>query len=809
MKIINRKIKILIIFAILGVLAHTAFTQVPPSFMQDYSRQQGPSSYRPYLQDSTAAENLYVQQKLAQERMGSQQYFRINDSLSLFTNIDTVLGLPITFQDTLRFVMVKDTVLIDSLSFYKDVEELGQMMPDGKRRIVVRRKKIPKDVTRLQRYESIFFKTANPPIFSNTTSSVSGDYPLKEGDDLVLTVWGAVEKETRLKINNQGNINVESVGIISLKGTTLAAAEAILKTRLSKIYSGINRGQTFVNLRIEMLSPIKIFILGEVEKPGAYVFHGNTTVFQALYMSSGPNKNGSVRSVQVARQDSIFNVDLYDYLMHGQNAKGAVLVDGDIVFLPRAKILAGVDGAVGRPAIYELKEGEDIAKLLSFAGGINSDAAEQNMILKRVFPDGRTDFETVSKPDDYINGKDSLKLRDGDTLYVFKSSEKSMQNATILGAIKYPGTYQLKPGMTAADLVKISGGLQEEGYPGRVHIFRYHPQGGTKLASQNLSDEKSTPLNPRDTLVVYSLKDMFVQDSVSIGGAVLKPGYYPYYDGIDAKDLILLAGGYTIEAMKKSVSVSRLDKSAANTVKSTTYPLSGVFDDKGDQRLKLLAWDHVEVPYNTDFYRPELVYLSGAFKNPGVYSLTKPEETIQSLIERAGGFLSEAHLEGARFYRNSLPQLDTTRISLADIPKEMKLIGLDLPRALKKDKRYNIGLMDSDSIYVPPRAVSVQVSGEVGAITNVLWKKGAKAEWYVYQAGGYRITGDPDRLMIKYADGSVSLASEADRDPDPGAEVIVPYKRPPEETHWTTYVAAFSTVITALSTILVVALSFR
>ena len=82
MKIINRKIKILIIFAILGILAHTAFTQVPPSFMQDYSRQQVPSSYRPYLQDSAAAENLYVQQKLAQERMGSQQYFRINDSLS-------------------------------------------------------------------------------------------------------------------------------------------------------------------------------------------------------------------------------------------------------------------------------------------------------------------------------------------------------------------------------------------------------------------------------------------------------------------------------------------------------------------------------------------------------------------------------------------------------------------------------------------------------------------------------------------------------------------------------------------------------
>jgi len=743
------------------------------------------------------AELFYIQQMLGQERQrNTTSRTQGRDSINLFLGSDSALGIPSTLMDTLSYVMVVDTIPIDSLSFYNDIEELRKMTPDGKKRIVLRKKKVPKDAAVLRRYESDFFKTANPSIFSGVTSNVGGDYPIKPGDELVLTIWGAVEKETKLQVNNQGKINVESVGLVSLNGVTLAAAEGILKTKLSKVYSGISSGKTFVNLRFESLSPVKVFLLGEVEKPGAYVFYGNTTVFQALYMSEGPNQNGSVRSVQIARADSIFSVDLYDYLMHGRNANRATLFDGDIVFLPRAKILAEIDGAVGRPAIYELKEGEGVAQLLSFAGGINPDAAEQNMVLTRIYPNGRKDYETISKPNDYISGKETLLLKNGDALKVFKSVEEPMFHATILGAVKYPGTYQLKDSMTVTSLVDVSGGLLDAGYSGRVHVLRTVPHGGYQLFSQNLDSEESIGIRSRDTLVVYNLKDMFRPDSVSIGGAVLNPGYYQYYEGMDAKDLVLLAGGYLANSKRGSLFIGHLDIDG-RTVKRVEHSVNQSYDSYNNTKIKLQPWDHVEIPYDSNFYRPELVVLSGAFKRPGVYSLSHPDETLESLIRRAGGFLDEAYLDGTRFFRRSMLENDTTRID-----STFGLVGIDISKVLKKEVRNNITLMNGDSIHVPQRAISVRVYGYVGATTNVLWKRGASVRWYLSQAGGVSIDGDEGRALIKYANGSVALASEAERGPDPGSEIFVPYRKPPEPVVWTQVVTAFGTIAQALSTLL-------
>ena len=786
------------ILIILIILAQTAFSQFIPANIDDKSMEEMMSRYKTSPGSPSASEKFYIQQMLEQERKGKtpafQTLFPKNDSADSDTS--TTFGKLLNYpQDTISFVMIIDTVSVDSLNFYEDIEELKNLTPDGKKRIVIRKKKIPKNTEGLQRYESNFFKTANPSLFSGVTSIVSRDYPLKPGDNIVLTIWGAVEKEIPLKINNQGMVNVESVGLISLNGTTLASAEGIFKVKLSKVYSGISRGQTFVNLRVENLSPVKVFILGETEKPGAYVFHGNTTVFQALYMAGGPSKDGSVRSIQIARADSIFNIDLYDYLMYGKNSNGATLFDGDIVFLPRAKILAGINGAVGRSAIYELKEGEGIAQLISFAGGINPDAAEQNMVLKRIYQDGRKDYETILKPGDYINGSNLLALQNGDSLLVFKSVEESMRNATILGAIKYPGTYKLEDNMSTVDLVNISGGLLEAGYSGRVHVLRIVPQGGYQLLSQNLNGEKPIALEPRDTLVVYSLKDMFKPDSVSIGGAVFKPGYYSYYEGMDAKDLLLLAGGYLAQSKRSSLSISRLNEDK-RTVKNSTYSISKDYDENKDERIKLSPWDHVEIPYDSNFYRPELVVLHGAFRKPGVYSLNYQDETLENLINRAGGFSEEAYLDGAKFFRRSIAMNDSL-----ELYPTLGLVGINISKTLKKEERNNISLMDGDSIYIPVKPISVKVWGEVGLTTNVLWKKGSDAKWYINQAGGLKITGDEKRVMIKYANGSVTLASEADREPDPGSEIFVPYKKPPEPIVWTQVVSAVGTIISAIGTV--------
>lgn len=754
------------------------------------------------------SELLYMQKMMQQERLSGskggakalQSSMRRNDSASLLVSPDSsMLGGPRQIADTLMYTVVLDTIPVDSLAFYEDqIEEMQGFTPDGKGKIVKRKKKVPRHSV-ARRYELTVFETANSSIYGSTTSGVNGDYPIKAGDKLVLTLWGEVEKEYPITVNNQGKVTVEGVGMVGLNNANLAEAEAILKGKLSRIYSGILRKATFVNLRVEELSPIKVFILGEVSKPGGYVFHGNTSVFQALYQAGGPNEKGSVRMVQITREDTVFQLDLYQYLMYGKKPEPSVLLDGDVLFLPRASILAEAKGDVGRPAIYELKPGEGVTELLEFAGKVNPTAADQGMVVERLFSGGRKDFNSIAAPKAYAVGGEKYPLQDGDVLQVFQSAEPSSLSVTILGSIKYPGTYQFLEGMLAPDLVKVAGGPTEQTYEGRIQVLRPVAKGGYNLFSQSLTGP-GIALKARDTLIVYSARDLHKTDSVTISGAVAKPGSYEFYEGMTAKDLVLLAGGFTPQREEGKLRLDRLNATGRGTHTQVLTIADNYDAEASGSAIPLKPWDHVEVPVNPDFHRPEKVVLHGAFRKPGTYNLLHPGETLSELVKRSGGFQDEAYLDGAQFYRHAL---------VRDTLDTLGQIGLDLQKALKGDGRNNVQLQHGDSLYVPILKVSVRVTGEVGFPTNVLWRKGRPADWYVSQAGGFNLYSDPDRVMIKFANGSIVLASQADRDPDPGSEIIVPYKKPPEPVQWTQVVSAFGTILTALAAFVIAYATYK
>lgn len=709
-----------------------------------------------------------------------------NDSSSLFLNDDSLLAAPSKDQmDTMTYILKKDTISVDSLR-YQDSSIVKKMGLTKDRRQMVVMRKIPYTPKKsLTRYDLDVFAQTPASLFGSTTNGINGNYPIKPGDDLVLTIWGEVEKEYPAKVNNQGKVMIEGIGLVSLNNTNLGQAEEILKVKLGKIYSGIGRGRTFVNLRLEKLSPIKIFVLGEVGKPGGYVFYGNTSVFQALYLAGGPSKNGSVRNVQITRSDTVMNVDLYEYLMKGIIPEPSVLHDGDIVFLPRASILAGIKGDVGRPGIYELKTGESVKELLSFSGQVNATAASQKMVMQRILPDGRPDYLTLDTPENFLKGTTAFPVQDGDTLQVFASSEKSRDHATIIGAVKYPGTYQLSPDMKVTDLLTVAGGMLEETYQGRLQVLRTLPGGGFQLLSQSMSGA-AIALLPRDTVVVYSMKDLHTADSVTISGAVAHPGRFEFLDGMAAKDLILKAGGFLANRQKGTVRLEHVRKDSRG-MEVELVSIQDNYEADANSQTKLKPWDHMEVPVDPNFYRPQKVKLAGAFKTPGEYSLLYPGEKMKSLIERAGMFQEDAYLDGAQFFRNS---------------DSIGQIGFNITDAMAGVATDNIQLQNGDSIWIPIPKVHIRVVGEVGYPCNVLYKPGKSIAWYITQAGGFRASSDLGRVMIRYANGAVSTEFDAERDPDPGSMIIVPYKEPPPAVNWYQVASTAATILGTVATLL-------
>ncbi len=662
--------------------------------------------------------------------------------------LDSLLSGP-QQSDTSTFGLANDTdtLIVDST---------------GRRRLV--HKPPPK------RYEQRIFQSVNRSAFANAVGAVGRDYVLGPGDAVTLFMWGDKEKEYNLVLDSQGAVFLEGVGIVPISGMTVDQAEKELRERLSRIYSGIKRGTMNISLTVGQPGPKKIFVLGDVKVPGGYVFTGHTSVLSVMYYAQGPTDIGTVRNIILNRSGKQYKLDLYDYLMRGEIPKPDVLQDGDVIFVGRAQLLVDIAGDVGRPATYEMKKGEGIKDLLAYAGGLNPTAARQTMTLQRIFPDGRVDYINLPPPQDFLSGKAEFELHDGDKLLVDKSTEPTHDFYTISGPVKYPGTYESDDITSVQVLIQKAGGLREDAFLGRIHVVRFHPDGSSELFAY--SADKTSPdsivLKPKDEVILYSVKDMYLPDSVQIAGAVFHPGKFEFRQGMTVKDLVMEAGGFLPEHEAGKALVFRGDSHERRVKQIDVSMQPGL--DKSPENIELQPYDVVQIPVDPRWYRKEVVTLNGLFLHPGDYALLHPDEKLASVIERAGGFKPDAYVEGARFFRHK---------------DSVGRVGIDVEEAVRhRDSKQNITLMGGDSLFIPERSNTVKVIGEVGFETSVLYREGASVGYYIDKAGGFTRRSEKDRVVVQYANGETSTEGIFNRKPDAGSVIYVPQGPEPKQIDW-------------------------
>lgn len=639
-----------------------------------------------------------------------------------------------------------------------------------------------------QRYETRLFSRALPSAFYNRMGVLSADYPVKAGDQLVLSLWGAVEKEYSLKVNSQGKVFAEGIGLVSLNGMSLGQAEKLLRSKLLKVYSGIAQGRISVNLRPESVEPNKVFVMGDVERPGGYDLPGGSNVFMALYRAHGPNAIGSVRQIKIRRSngDSL-DIDLYELLFNGVQADQSTLRDGDLVFVPRAQKLVKIQGDVGRPAIYELKGDEGVQQALAYAGGVNSTAGHV-LSVWRLQADGRAEVMDLGAPRDYTVGAKNEPLFDQDSLVVRSSSLESQQFVELIGAVHYPGLYRFEPGLSVRQAVDLAGGLREDGYTERVVVRRPRPDSSFLYLADRYTNPQGLELRAKDRLIVLSTKDLRANRMVSVAGAVKFPQEFEWQPHISAKNLVALAGGYLPNHQKGVLLIERLNPGTQQVSIIEVNGEDGLALGSEDP-MYLEPGDRIVAPVDPNWYEQELVSLTGAVRNPGRYALTKNRETITEFIGRKAIFDENAFLQGGRLYRQR--------------GESYFLVNFDFEDAVHGSLKRPVTLMHGDSIYVPYEQLTVQIKGEVVSPGDVLWVKGWDIDDYINAAGGLTLTGDEDRIVITYANGRKSNRDRAEMDPDPGSVIEVAYIKPPEPIRWTEVVSAFGTIITGLAAFII------
>lgn len=301
-------------------------------------------------------------------------------------------------------------------------------------------------------FGSDFFSTYQSTFMPINEPNLSSEYIIDFGDTLEIQLIGQQDFTEELQIKRDGSINMPDIGKIKIAGLSLGDAISLIKAKVSSSFIGT---EVFVSLT--SIRDINVLVSGNAYSPGIYTISGNSNMLHALGVAGGINKYGSYRSINLIRnQEIIESLDMYDVLITGSYNSKTKLQPGDIIFVEPVKKLVAVDGAVKRPAIYELKDGQKLSDILDYANGIDIRADMSNIFLERIL-DGKVRPIQISN----INEFDEINAEDGDKIFIRKYPYR---NVEVLGSVLKPGKYLMSEGETVEDLISKAGGYTKNAY---------------------------------------------------------------------------------------------------------------------------------------------------------------------------------------------------------------------------------------------------------------------------------------------------------------------------------------------------------
>lgn len=357
------------------------------------------------------------------------------------------------------------------------------------------------------------------PVFNIATPS---DYRLGANDEVLIDIWGEAEENFKQSISPDGTVTLENVGVVSLAGLTVREAQDRINTFLSKQYTGISDGSVKVEFSIGQLRTIKVNVVGEVEVPGTYNLPSLATLFNALYMAKGTNEIGTLRDIKLYRGGKeIASLDVYDYLIKGASSDNYRLQDNDVIMVGPYQNLVIASGKVKRPRIFELKKGESLSDVITFAGGFTGDAYTKNIQVNR--KNGATyQIATVEKAN-----MPGFIMQDGDSLNVGQTVKRFDNRVTVKGAVWKEGFYEIGRAKTLLGLIKIAEGLKGEAFTKLAHITRTRPDFKREVIAINIDDiyngrASDIELQPEDELYIPSIYDIQERNYILVKGEVNK-----------------------------------------------------------------------------------------------------------------------------------------------------------------------------------------------------------------------------------------------------------------------------------------------
>ncbi|WP_425390047.1 SLBB domain-containing protein [Ekhidna sp.] len=632
------------------------------------------------------------------------------------------------------------------------------------------------------------------------------NYVLGPGDEVIIDVYGASEITYQQVISPDGNILVSGVGPISLSGLSVEEAKNRTFNRLSTIYSGLKgrNPNTYLQFSIGNIRTIKVNVVGNVKRPGTYSLSSFSSAFNALYAAGGPNEDGSMRNIEVIRNnEKIATLDIYKYFYFGESGGNPQLRDEDIIVVRPYQNRVKFAGSVKQPAIYEFMDGESVDDLLKVSGGFTPEGKKDYLNIFRL-GNGRKTVKTVIK-----NEFDSSSLVGGDSIYVAPIPSYYSGRIKVEGAVHYPGYYELTENLTLSEILKVVE-VSRNAFKERGNIIRLNNDLSFSNVTFNVSNvlegKEDHELLEDDLIRVASIFDVEERKNVTILGEVKNGGKYPFVEGMTVEDLVTISGGLLSSANTSSVEVARrVSKDSKEFRTAFLFDFSiaeNLETDTSASTFVLEPFDVVTIKATALFRTQKTVKIEGEVMKPGVYALETEEDKITDLIARAGGLTTYAYPKGASLIRDlSINDDVTTETSIGNTYRRQQLeglikrdsldeigeeyvdregVGIELDKALSDpDSKHNIILQDGDVISLPKQLQTVRVRGEVLYPTRVKYDKSTNFKNYISLSGGFSDKAKKSKAYVVYPNGRARrtksfLWIKLYPNIEPGSDIFVP-----------------------------------
>ena len=511
-----------------------------------------------------------------------------------------------------------------------------------------------------------------------------------------------------------------------------------------------------------------IQLTGAIQKNAIYELKDGEGLKQLLDFAGGLLPNASAKNISIHRitpfeersEEQIFDryLSTVNWPKMLSEKKNFTLFDGDSIsvnsILNRVLNQVTIRGSVNQPGYYSTTAYPDLKSLIqSAAKGIKPRTNTEKVDIFHTDLSGKKSFESLSLTE-VLAGNQNLNLAHNDIIVVYSEEHVEGEkpwveyNSSIKGFNQksYPIRTDWSENLSLYDLVFSYTSIYDPNFKrqvlySRIDVNRYNPNSGMyKVIPYNLEDviqkKDSVLLMPYDQVHLYSNKvHEVVNEVVYINGYVNSPGKYILKENMSIEDLILEAGGFQEFADQKMVIVSspeyNIDEgkisSSQEIIVDNDYLLGNA--EKGKSyRLKHL--DVVNVRQIPGYEKMKSIIISGEVRYPGVVNLNNKQQSLNEVIQMAGGFSQFASIDASYILRNGNPFI------------------VDLNRVLKDNVTF---LEDGDEIMIGSNTGDVSVQGSVLNEGLFVWEKGKRVGHYINNSGG--LDGKTQSIVVEFPNG--------------------------------------------------------